>query len=92
MLLSPITWSSPCSLTTPQAAPTIRVFPTQGYTLYSPRHSHLLQVSFLWLRRVRELTPAITQMLGVRSVWCDTKTEQNSQKFVLWAGYLLEQR
>lgn len=39
---------------------------------------------------MRDLTPAVTELLGVRSVWCDTKTEQNSQKFVLWAGYLLE--
>lgn len=29
-------------------------------------------------------------MLGVENVWCDTRTEQSSQKFVLWAGYLLE--
>ncbi len=50
------------------------------------------QVSFFWLKRVRDLTPAVTQLLGVRSVWCDTKTEQNSQKFVLWAGYLLEKK
>ncbi len=51
-----------------------------------------VQVSFHWLKRVRDLTPAVTELLGVRSVWCDTKTEQNSQKFVLWAGYLLEIR
>jgi hypothetical protein len=50
------------------------------------------QVSFFWLKRVRDLTPVIQGLLGVRSVWCDTKTEQNAQKFVLWAGYLLEQR
>ncbi|KAJ9527460.1 hypothetical protein QJQ45_025732 [Haematococcus lacustris] len=52
----------------------------------------LTQVSFFWLKRVRDLTPAVTQLLGVRSVWCDTKTEQNSQKFVIWAGYLLEKK
>jgi hypothetical protein len=51
-----------------------------------------LQVSFFWLKRVRDLTPAVTQLLGVRSVWCDTKSEQNSQKFVIWAGFLLEKR
>lgn len=51
-----------------------------------------LQVSFFWLKRVRDLTPAVTKLLGVRSVWCDTKTEQNSQKFVVWAGYLLERK
>jgi hypothetical protein len=56
------------------------------------RPRFLAQVSFFWLKRVRDLTPAVTQLLGVRSVWCDTKTEQNSQKFVIWAGFLLEKR
>ncbi len=49
-------------------------------------------MSLYWLKRVRDLTPAVTKLLGVRHVWCDTKSEQNSQKFVLWAGYLLEKR
>ena len=31
-------------------------------------------------------------LLRVENVWCDTRTEQNSQNFVLWAGYILEQR
>ena len=52
----------------------------------------LTRVASIWLRRVRDLTPAISQLLCVRNVWCDTKTDQNSQKFVIWAGYLLEQR
>lgn len=59
--------------------------------LHTPWHAGL-QVSFFWLKRVRDLTPAVTQLLGVRSVWCDTKTEHNSQKFVIWAGYLLEKK
>ncbi|KAG2489643.1 hypothetical protein HYH03_011922 [Edaphochlamys debaryana] len=49
-------------------------------------------VADFWLGRVKELTPAVQQLLGVKAVWCDTKTEQNSQKFVIWAGYLLEKR
>ena len=49
-------------------------------------------MSYLWLKRVQELTPVVTEMLRVRSVWCDTKTELNSQKFVIWAGYVLEKR
>ncbi|MEW5302018.1 MAG: hypothetical protein WDW36_004831 [Sanguina aurantia] len=49
-------------------------------------------VSDFWLGRVKELTPAVQALLGVKAVWCDTKTEQNSQKFVIWAGYLLERR
>lgn len=52
----------------------------------------LTQAAYFWVRRVRELTPPITQLLGVRSVWCETKAEQHSQKFVLWAGHLLEKR
>ena len=51
-----------------------------------------LQVAQFWLKRVRDLTPAVTRLLGVRHVWCDTKSELNSQKFVLWAGHLLERR
>ncbi|GLI69251.1 hypothetical protein VaNZ11_013828, partial [Volvox africanus] len=49
-------------------------------------------VADFWLGRVKELTPAVQTLLGVKAVWCDTKTEQNSQKFVIWAGYLLEKR
>ncbi len=52
----------------------------------------LTRVTMFWLRRVRDLTPALTKLLGVQNVWCDTRTEQNSQNFVIWAGYLLEQR
>ncbi len=52
----------------------------------------LTRVACIWVRRVRDLTPAIAQLLCVRNVWCDTKTDQNSQKFVIWAGYLLEHR
>ncbi|KAI8475841.1 MAG: hypothetical protein J3K34DRAFT_382443 [Monoraphidium minutum] len=52
----------------------------------------LTRVSMFWLRRVRDLTPALTRLLGVQNVWCDTRTEQNSQNFVIWAGYVLEQR
>ena len=48
--------------------------------------------SLFFACRVRELTGPITQLLGVRSVWCETRVEANSQKFVLWAGYLLEKR
>jgi len=44
------------------------------------------------VRRVRELSGPVTQLLGVKSVWCETKVDNTSQKFVLWAGYLLEKR
>lgn len=52
----------------------------------------LTRVTMFWLRRVRDLSPALTALLGVQNVWCDTRTEQNSQNFVIWAGYVLEQR
>jgi len=52
----------------------------------------LLQVTMFWLKRVRDLSPVLRDLLGVQNVWCDTRTEQNSQNFVLWAGYILEQR
>jgi hypothetical protein len=52
----------------------------------------LTRVTMFWLKRVRDLTPALTTLLGVQNVWCDTRTEQNSQNFVIWAGYILEQR
>ncbi|GBF90996.1 hypothetical protein Rsub_03851 [Raphidocelis subcapitata] len=61
-------------------------------TLDLDRARVLARVSLFWQRRVRELTPALVQLLGVQNVWCDTRTEQNSQNFVIWAGYILEQR
>jgi hypothetical protein len=51
-----------------------------------------LQVKLFWDKRVRDLTPVIKSLLGVDNVWCDTRSEQNTQNFVLWAGYVLEQR
>lgn len=51
-----------------------------------------VQVTMFWLKRVRDLSPVLRDLLGVQNVWCDTRTEQNSQNFVLWAGYILEQR
>lgn len=64
----------------------------QIYGLDLERARMLSFVSDFWLGRVKELTPAVQKLLGVKAVWCDTKTEQNSQKFVIWAGYLLERR
>jgi hypothetical protein len=57
-----------------------------------PRARALAEASMFWLRRVRELAPVVRSLLRVENVWCDTRTEQNAQNFVLWAGYLLEQR
>lgn len=52
----------------------------------------LTQVTMFWLKRVRDLTPILKEVLRVDNLWCDTRSEQNSQNFVLWAGYVLEQR
>ena len=40
----------------------------------------------------RELSPILKELLGVDNLWCDTRTEAAAQKFVLWAGYVLEAR
>ena len=40
----------------------------------------------------RDLSPSLKQLLGVDNLWCDTRTEQSAQKFVLWAGHVLEHR
>lgn len=40
----------------------------------------------------RDLTAAVKELLGVQRVWCDNRTEQANQSFVLWAGHLLEER
>ena len=34
----------------------------------------------------------LQQVLGVEAVWCDTRSEDSSQQFVLWAGAVLESR
>lgn len=52
----------------------------------------LTEVRKYWMKRVKELTPSLTEVLGVDSVWCDSVSELGSQNFVLWAGLLLEER
>uniref|UniRef100_A0A061QW88 Uncharacterized protein n=1 Tax=Tetraselmis sp. GSL018 TaxID=582737 RepID=A0A061QW88_9CHLO len=52
----------------------------------------LTRLSQYWLQRVQSLTPAVTELLRVENVWADTRSEAGSQKFVLWAGALLERR
>lgn len=34
----------------------------------------------------------LQQLLGVEAVWCDTRSEDSSQQFVLWVGAVLELR
>lgn len=40
----------------------------------------------------RDLSPSIKRLLGVDNLWCDTRTEQTAQKFVLWAGHVIQHR
>ena len=44
-----------------------------------------------WLA-CRQLSPPLKALLGTDNVWCDSRTEEGSQKFVLWAGCILERR
>ena len=32
------------------------------------------------------------ELLGCMDVWCDSRSEESSQSFVLWAGSLLQNR
>ena len=40
----------------------------------------------------RDLSPPLAELLGCENVWCDSRTEESSQRFVLWAGGILERR
>ena len=40
----------------------------------------------------RQLSPPLKALLGCDNVWCDSRTEESSQRFVLWAGCILERR
>lgn len=54
-----------------------------GVTILFPHKPSIVQVR-------RELTPSLKELLGVDALWCDTRTEAAAQRFVLWAGYVLE--
>jgi hypothetical protein len=40
----------------------------------------------------RQLAPALKALLGCMDVWCDSRSEESSQSFVLWAGSVLSRR
>lgn len=40
----------------------------------------------------RQLAPVVKDLLGCMDVWCDSRSEESSQSFVLWAGSLLQNR
>ena len=40
----------------------------------------------------RELSPALSHLLGVEDVFCDSRSQEAAQQFVLWAGRVLQSR
>ena len=40
----------------------------------------------------RELSSALSRLLGVEAVFCDTRSPESAQQFVLWAGRILQHR
>jgi hypothetical protein len=52
----------------------------------------LSRVSSFWRRRSRDLSAALKAGLAVDNVWCDTRSDDAAQRFVLWAGAVLERR
>lgn len=49
----------------------------------------LSRLASFWARRSRDLAAALQAELRVDAVWCDTRTEDAAQAFVLWAGAVL---
>ncbi|KAL4858162.1 hypothetical protein ACK3TF_001655 [Chlorella vulgaris] len=52
----------------------------------------LSRLGSFWLQRSRDLSSVLQELLGVQAVWCDTRSEDSSQQFVLWAGAVLDER
>ncbi|KAK9861347.1 hypothetical protein WJX84_007981 [Apatococcus fuscideae] len=52
----------------------------------------LRALACFWGFRVQELSPALSQLLGVEAVFCDARSQASAQHFVLWAGRILQHR
>lgn len=52
----------------------------------------LARLRTYWVRRARDLTVSVKDLLRVEDVMCDTSSSQNAQNFVLWAGHIMAQR
>lgn len=52
----------------------------------------LTRLSAFWVKRGREMASSLKEALRVEDVLCDTTIADNAQKFVLWAGCLMEHR
>jgi len=61
-------------------------------TLDLDRARSLTRLTSYWQRRTRELASPVRDVLGVQNVWCDSRTEGDLQRFVIWAGGILQRR
>ncbi|KAK9858382.1 hypothetical protein WJX84_005474 [Apatococcus fuscideae] len=52
----------------------------------------LRSLATFWGFRVQELSPALSQLLGVEDVFCDSRSQEAAQQFVMWAGQVLQHR
>ena len=53
-------------------------------------HARILaRVNGFWGRRQRDLTPQVCEVLAVQNVWCDNRSAESQEAFVLWAGRVL---
>lgn len=54
------------------------------------QHARVLAgVNNFWGRRQRDLTPQLCDVLAVQNVWCDNRSSESQEAFVLWAGRVL---
>jgi hypothetical protein len=54
------------------------------------KHARVLSsVNDFWSRRQRDLVPQLRRVLGVQNVWCDNRSAESQEAFVLWAGRIL---
>lgn len=52
----------------------------------------LTSVDDFWQKRSRMLTQALKELLRVENIWLDSRGQSTTEKFVLWAGAILEHK
>jgi hypothetical protein len=56
-------------------------------------HARILSsVNSFWGRRQRDLVPQLRKVLAVQNVWCDNRSSESQEDFVLWSGRILNAR
>ena len=56
-------------------------------------HARVLStVNGFWGRRQRDLVPQLRKVLAVQNVWCDNRSTESQEEFVLWSGRILNAR